>query len=418
MLIGLVWDEFYNWHSGGDASLEFRTQPGVDYWENAESKRRIYSLIVTTPELQGSLLRVEARDAVEEELLLFHTPDYVARIKSESELARGGEAGECARFSRGGYAVAVRSVGGLLAACEAVLQKRCISAYALIRPPGHHARASFGMGFCIFNNIVIAAKHIQRTAPTQTYRVAIVDYDVHHGNGTQEAFYQDGSVLFISIHQDSNYPHDSGGWEETGAGEGEGTTINIPLPPGSGHGAYMYALTTLVLPALRAFRPDFILVSSGFDGSFADPLASMMLHSGTYGAWARALQNAANELCDGRLVFAHEGGYSKDYVPYCGVAVVDQMAAAARMDSAPATLLSEERSADPYLDEAKGWGGQELQRHQFLALNAAYKQHVGSRGLLADALPPKVPEEWAASHGLERFLSPEQDPHGVFRHIR
>jgi acetoin utilization deacetylase AcuC-like enzyme len=163
------------------------------------------------------------------------------------------------------------------------------------------------MGFCLFNNIVVATRHLQRT--TSYKRIAIVDYDVHHGNGTQEAFYADSSVLFISVHQESNYPHDSGPYTDIGAGgsDAEGTTINIPLPPGSGHGAYMAALHTIILPALDAFAPDFLLVSSGFDASFQDPLASMMLSSVTFGAYARALQTAANRLCHGRLVCAHEG---------------------------------------------------------------------------------------------------------------
>jgi len=203
--------------------------------------------------------------------------------------------------------VGLRATGGVLSACEAVCAGTCTSAYALVRPPGHHARADFGMGFCIFNNIVVAARHLQRTTPYK--RIAIVDYDVHHGNGTQEAFYDDSSVLFVSIHQESNYPHGSGPYTDTGAGGSgaEGTTINIPLPPGSGHGAYMAALHTVILPALDAFAPDFVLVSSGFDASFQDPLASMMLSSETFGAYARALQAAANRLCHGRLVCAHEG---------------------------------------------------------------------------------------------------------------
>ncbi|KAJ8540751.1 hypothetical protein ON010_g12476 [Phytophthora cinnamomi] len=186
-------------------------------------------------------------------------------------------------------------------------------------------------------------------------RIAIVDYDVHHGNGTQEAFYEDDKVLFVSLHQDNNYPADSGAVSERGEGKGEGFSINVPLPPGSGSGAYEYAFKSVVVPTLERFKPDFILVSSGFDASYADPLAAMILSSSVFRFMAHELVEAAERLCGGRIVFAHEGGYSETYVPFCGAAVIEEMLGVREV---------EKQIKDPFLSEVKRWSYQELQEHQ------------------------------------------------------
>ena len=179
------------------------------------------------------------------------------------------------------------------------------------------------MGFCIFNNIAISAEYAR--AKYNARKICIVDYDVHHGNGTQEHFYERDDVLFISIHQDGNYPLKSGSMKEIGSGRGEGKTINVPLPPGSGHGAYMEAFKSVVTPAVNAFAPDLILVSSGFDASYMDPLARMMLSSESFRLMARSLVALADTHCRGRIAFFHEGGYSEVYVPFCGLAVVEEL---------------------------------------------------------------------------------------------
>lgn len=211
---------------------------------------------------------------------------------------------------------------------EAVVRGDIDNAYCLVRPPGHHAVAGKGMGFCIFNNIALAALHARTlTLPTggaHVHRIAIVDYDVHHGNGTQEAFWDDPDCLFISLHQDNNYPQGGGAISEIGGDGARGANINIPLPPGSGCGAYQYALERVVLPALHRFKPDLILVSSGFDASYMDPLAAMCLSSEAFRGIATQLREAAEALCGGRIVFAHEGGYSKDYVSKCARGSVTQ----------------------------------------------------------------------------------------------
>jgi len=183
-------------------------------------------------------------------------------------------------------------------------------------------------------------------------RIAIVDYDVHHGNGTQDAFWNDPDTLFISLHQDSNYPHNTGAISERGGPAALGSTINLPLPPGTGGGGYAYAFERVVMPALYAFKPDLILVSSGFDASYVDPLARMMLSSEDFASFTTQMCQAAKDMCGGKIVFCHEGGYSKDYVPFCGLAVVQALS------GLPSTL------SDPYIGEIKQWKYHELQAHQ------------------------------------------------------
>lgn len=183
---------------------------------------------------------------------------------------------------------------------------RITNAYCLVRPPGHHAVANRGMGFCIFNNIALTALYA-RALNVGFKKVAIVDYDVHWGNGTQEAFWNDPNVLFISLHQDNNYPQGGGTLSEIGGEDSLGTTINIPLPPGTGSGGYYYAFERVVLPALSRFKPDLILVSSGFDANYMDPLAAMALSSAAFGNLARQLVLAAETHCQGKIIFLHEG---------------------------------------------------------------------------------------------------------------
>jgi acetoin utilization deacetylase AcuC-like enzyme len=189
--------------------------------------------------------------------------------------------------------------------------------------------------------------------------VATVDWDVHHGNGTQQAFYEDPTVLTISIHQDRLFPTRSGGIDETGSGAGEGRNINIPMPAGSGVGAYLAAFERVIVPALRKFKPDLIVVPSGFDAGGTDPLGRMMVHSGGYRQMTRLLMEVAADICGGRLVLSHEGGYSATNVPYCGLAVMEQL-------SGIGTDIQ-----DPWLPIMEEWGGQDLQPHQEAAIDRA-----------------------------------------------
>jgi acetoin utilization deacetylase AcuC-like enzyme len=317
---GYVYEEIYLWHDPGSISYGRQwVQPG-EAWENPETKGRFHSLISATG-LVDHLVKVRARSATREEVLRFHTIGHHDRVKEASD-GRGGD-GDFAQFGHGSYEIALHSVGGVLAAVEALLITKTIdNAYCLVRPPGHHAVADQAMGFCLFNNVALGALHA-RALGVGIKRIAIVDYDVHHGNGTQDCFWHDPDALFISLHQDNNYPQGTGMVHDIGGKGAEGTTINVPLPPGSGNGAYHYAFEKVVLPALTKFRPDLIFVSSGFDASYVDPLGRMMVSSKCFGWMAARLQEAAEGLCGGRVIFAHEGGYSKEYVPFCGLAVVE-----------------------------------------------------------------------------------------------
>jgi acetoin utilization deacetylase AcuC-like enzyme len=206
--VGYVCEEVYMWHAPWPHLYNSHMQP-YQHWEHPETKRRFHGLLAVSG-LLDRLHIVRARLATVEELCLNHTTDYIQAIQAKSLQEQGGDAGEEATFSHGAYEIARLSVGGVLALCEAVMHGEVPCGYALVRPPGHHALPDKGMGFCIFNNVAIAAHVLLSRYPRQIHKVAIVDYDVHHGNGTQASFESDDRVLFISLHQAGNYPMNTG----------------------------------------------------------------------------------------------------------------------------------------------------------------------------------------------------------------
>ncbi len=328
MSTGFLFHERYMWHNTGRASGPFLSdasgwlEPDWRHTENSETKRRIRNLLDVSG-LLDQLTRIDPRPASVEEVCRYHTPEYVAGIQAASDGAGGEGIDGTTVIGKGSYEVALLAAGGVIASVDAVLDGVVDNVYALVRPAGHHALPDGAMGFCLFGNVAIAAHHAR--VARGLARVAIVDWDVHHGNGTQAAFYDDPNVLTISVHQDNCFPPGSGLVEETGSGAGEGYNINIPLPPGSGDGAYVAAFEQVVVPALERFRPELVLVASGFDANAMDPLGRMMVSPDGYGRMARILLDAAGRLCDGRVVMAHEGGYSAELVPFCGLAVMEAM---------------------------------------------------------------------------------------------
>ncbi len=355
---GFVYHELYTWHDTGNyagfMAPGFPLQPGM-HNEHPETKRRFKNLLDASGYIDNLHL-IKPREATEEEILRFHTVDYLNRVK-EMSVGSGGDAGELTPIGHGSYEIALLSAGGLISATDAVMAGTVDNAYVLNRPPGHHADADQGRGFCVFGNIVIAAKHALANLGVE--RIAVVDWDVHHGNGTETAFWEDPRVMTISMHQDNWYPQGRGLVTDVGEGKGEGYAINMPLPPGSGTGAYEAAFDRVVEPALRAYKPDLIFVASGFDASAFDPLGRMMMHSAGYNSLTTKLMTIADDLCDGRIVMAHEGGYSPYYVPFCGLSVLEALAG------------HKSGVEDPYLDFAAGMGGHELQYSQDQLLKQA-----------------------------------------------
>jgi acetoin utilization deacetylase AcuC-like enzyme len=348
---GLVFHELYLWHNTGNYAgvVPFGNpvQPHVNY-EEPETKRRIKNLLEVSG-LSKSLMPIEPRAAMNHELLRYHTEAHVENIKALSEQI-AAEGGVSAPMGTGSYEIALLSAGGVIEAVDAVLGERVSNAYALVRPPGHHAMPDTAMGFCLFGNAAIAGLHALEERKLS--RIAFVDWDVHHGNGTEAAFYSDPRALTISIHQDRNFPPWSGAITDTGEGDGKGYNINIPLPPGSGVGAYEAVFDRVVIPALHVFKPELIIVPCGFDGGAYDPLGRMMLSSEGYRGFTRRIMQAAAELCDGRVVMSHEGGYSAPTTPFFGLAVMEEL-------SGISTGV-----VDPFQVIFEGMGQQELQPHQ------------------------------------------------------
>jgi len=224
------------------------------------------------------------------------------------------------------------AAGGLCNLVDAVLGGQVANGFALVRPPGHHATPERAMGFCLYNNVAIAARAAQAEHGIQ--RVLIVDFDVHHGNGTQDAFYEDGSVLFFSAHQYPYYPG-SGHWRETGRGAGAGATLNVPFPAGVGDAGYAAAFDAILAPAARRFQPELILVSAGYDAHWNDPLASMQLSIPGYAALVARLLALADELCAGRVVFTLEGGYHLEVLAHAVRNTLRQLSGASQQIDDP-----------------------------------------------------------------------------------
>jgi len=265
--------------------------------------------------------RMEPREATIEEISLVHVKGYIdsvanANVPEGRLLYLDGDT----PISKMSYYVARVAVGGLLNTIDYVIGGK--KAFAFVRPPGHHAERDRGMGFCVFNNIAIAARYAQKKRGIK--KVLIADWDLHHGNGTQEAFYNDPSVLYFSTHQYPYYPG-SGSLNEVGSGEGMGFTVNMPLPAGRNDGDYIAIFQEILKPIALSFSPELILVSAGFDIHHMDPLGGMEVTEDGFKGMAAILREIADTCCDGRLCFVLEGGYSLEGIPASVVAVLDTL---------------------------------------------------------------------------------------------
>lgn len=331
---GFYWDERTLWHGAGTYAMTVPVgglvQPlsGSGFPEGPEAKRRLKSLLDVSG-LSDKLVVQSADPADRSDLLRVHPTDYLTRFRTLSD-AGGGEIGLRAPFGPGGYEIAALSTGLAVRAVQDVLAGRLDKAYALCRPPGHHCLPDWPNGFCLLANIAVAVE--AALASGAASRVAVLDWDVHHGNGTEAIFYERSDVLTVSIHQARNYPLDSGDFSDRGRDAGDGFNLNIPLAPGCGHVAWMAALERLALPAIANFRPDIIVVASGYDASAVDPLGRMVLGAGSFAAMTAATLALANDIVDGRLVLVHEGGYSDVHAPFCAHAAISALAGVTPLD--------------------------------------------------------------------------------------
>jgi acetoin utilization deacetylase AcuC-like enzyme len=298
---GLVFDPIYLRHLAGDTT---------GHPERPERLTAIMDGLEKAGVLKD-LVRIAPRRATEAELGLVHSPSYLTLVQREltnlqgpHELSTGDTLTSPDSFEAAHYAA-----GGVLNAVDAVMANRVKNAFCAVRPPGHHASRDRGMGFCIYNNVAIAARYLQRVHKIQ--RVLIVDWDYHHGNGTQDTFYEDGSVFYFSTHDYGAYPG-TGSATETGKGAGSGKIVNVPLPKGAGDADILRAFQTKLIPAARNFKPDFILISAGFDSMRRDLLGQFDITPEGFAAITRVVVMLADELCQGRVVSVLEGGYRLD----------------------------------------------------------------------------------------------------------
>jgi acetoin utilization deacetylase AcuC-like enzyme len=359
MRTGFIFDERYFWHEVGSLSAIMPKSALMEPFEhpdNPTTKRRIRNLLDASGVLR-KLAAIAPEPATDEDLLRVHTPDYLAKVIAVGE-GGGGDLGMNTVIGRGGHRIAALSAGGVITAVRAVVDGRVDNAYAFVRPAGHHAEPDRAMGFCVFANAAVAAHHA--LAYRLAERIAIVDFDVHHGNGTEVVFWEEPRVFTVSIHQEASLPFKPGGLlADRGGGAGLGFNLNVPLPPGCGIGAYRAAFERAIIPALHRFKPDLIIVPAGYDAGFQDNLARMMLASSGFRTLARLLLDAAGALCGGKIVFCQEGGYHPLTVPYHALAVFEELAGVAT------------GVIDPYLAFIGASPWQALLPHQENAIEAA-----------------------------------------------
>jgi acetoin utilization deacetylase AcuC-like enzyme len=297
---GFVLDDVYLGHLSGPTGHPERPERLTAIRDALEQAR-----------LFKALYRIKPRPATQDELALAHSGAYLALVRRElsglqdlAELSTGDTL-----VSPDSLEAALFAAGGVLEAVNAVMAGTVKAAFCAVRPPGHHATWDRGMGFCIFNNVAVAARYVQQTHALK--RVLIVDWDYHHGNGTQDIFYEDGSVFYFSTHHLGAYPG-TGDPSKTGKGTGTGTTLNVPLPPGAGDDEILQAFESKLVPAARTFRPDFVLISAGFDGMRGDLLGCFDITPEGFAAITKVVLDLAGEFCQGRIVSVLEGGYRLD----------------------------------------------------------------------------------------------------------
>ncbi|MFN4154359.1 MAG: class II histone deacetylase [Paracoccaceae bacterium] len=316
------------WFSAGLSALVMPVggwvQPpaGAGHADSPEPKRRLWSLMQVSG-LAGAFDAIASPPAPLDALRAIHPDSYLDPFKALSD-AGGGALHPTAPFGPDAWDIACLSAGQVLGAVMEVASGARRRAYAISRPSGHHCLPDMPMGFCLLANVAIAVRAAQSAGMG---RIAVLDWDVHHGNGTEACFLADPTVLTLSLHQEACFPPGAAGRANvTGTGAGTGFNLNVPLWPGAGHASYMAAMEHIILPALRDFAPDMLIVVNGLDANAVDPMARMLLHSESFRAMTRQVIDFAESHCDGRIVVVQEGGYADAYVPFCAHAVLEELA--------------------------------------------------------------------------------------------
>jgi acetoin utilization deacetylase AcuC-like enzyme len=315
MKVGLIYHPIYLKH---DTSYHV---------ENASRLVEVMSLLETS-HLKEELVALEPQPASVEDISLVHSREHISRIESTGRSGGGWLDGDTV-MSKDSYEAALYAAGGAVRAVEAVVNGDVDSAFALVRPPGHHATYWRAMGFCLFNNIAIAVR--KALEEYKLSRILIADFDVHHGNGTQDAFYTEPRVLYFSTHQYPFYPG-TGSVGERGEGEGKGATVNVPLSAGCGDGEYLRAYSEILIPVARRFRPQLIVVSAGYDPHWADDISMMQVSTSGFARIVAILKQLADELCWGHIVFTLEGGYHLKALSYSVKATLDILLGKSEID--------------------------------------------------------------------------------------
>jgi len=332
--LGIVIDKLYVDHDNGMG--------------HPESQERLLAIIdmLRHTKLWEEVERIEPRDATKDDITLVHDPkyyDFVLSTKGRPRVFLDPDTSTCPVS----FDAAVRAAGGMLSAIESVLRGEVDTAFPLVRPPGHHAEKNRAMGFCLFNNVAVGAAYLLKSY--QFNRILIVDWDLHHGNGTQNMFYHSSQVLYFSMHQYPYYPG-TGGIKEIGTEGGAGYTINVPLPAGMGDREYMKIFSSILGPVIDQYKPEFILVSAGFDTYFEDPLGGMKVTPKGFARMTRFLREAAKKHCGGKIVYILEGGYNLDGLWLSTKEVIEELLGKKKTDYED---MSERTKADGIIESVK-----------------------------------------------------------------
>lgn len=326
MATALCWDERFGTHDMGRGAMYLPVEGLLEDDLHVDNTARIVRtrMLVRNAGLDDVLVLLEPREATAAELERVHSYEHVEAMRAVSEAGAGDAGGGYTPMDGRSYELALLSAGSALTGLEAVLSGRVTTAHAMLRRSGHHAWRESGYGFCVFNNCAVAARAAQTDFGVE--RVAIVDIDAHHGNGTEAIFASDPSVLTISIHQDRSFPVETGAVDNVGEGPGTGRNVNVNLPAGVGDPGYLDAIDRIVCPILREFRPELLIVACGVDASLFDPLSRLGVTAGGFAMIAERLVEVAGGTCDGRLLSVQEGGYSHVYAPFCWLAIIETIA--------------------------------------------------------------------------------------------